>query len=98
MCIWFYKAATKHNIFDRLVAQVADSVAQDPAAIVTRDVVTFVGESYPNIFDPKGPNDGRLKIGGAIRARSIGDAHHDGFNSSIPIFKGIIVGTDRIRF
>ena len=93
-----HKAATNYNILYRLVAQVADSVAQDPAAIVRRNVVTVVGESYPNIVDPKGPNDGRLKIGGAIRARSLGEAHYDGFNSSIPIFKGIIVGTDRIMF
>ena len=93
-----YKTATKHNILDRLVAQVADSVAQDPAAKVTRDVVTFVGDSYPNLVDPEAPNDGRLKIGGAIRARSLGEVHHDGFNSSIPILRGVIVGTDRIRF
>ena len=80
------------------MAQVADAVAPDPAAIVTRDVVTFVGESYPNIVDPKAPNDDRLKIGGAIRARSVGEVHHDGFSSSIPILRGVIVGTDRIKF
>ena len=73
-------------------------MAPDPAASVTRNVVTHVGESYPNVVDPKAPNDERLKVGGAIRARSIGEAHDDPFDSVIPILKGIVVGTDRIRF
>ena len=80
------------------MAQVAASVAPDPAATVTKNVVTHVGESYPNIVDAKAPNDERLKIGGAIRARSIGEAHDDPFDSVIPILKGIVVGTDRICF
>ena len=80
------------------MAQVAASAAPDPAALVARNVTTLVGESYPNIVDPKAPNDGRLKIGGAIRARSIGEAHDDPFDSVIPILRGIVVGTDRIRF
>ena len=85
-------------MLDRLVAQIAASVAPDPAAIVTRNVVTLVGESYPNVVDHEAPNDGRLKIGGAIRARSLGEAHDDPFDSVIPILKGIVVGTDRIGF
>ena len=80
------------------MAQVAASVAPDPAAVVTRNVATLVGESYPNIVDPKAPNDGRLKIGGAIRARPLGEVHDDAFDSVIPIMRGIVVGTDRIRF
>ena len=81
------------------MAQIAASVAPDPAAILARNVVTVVGESYPNVVDPKAPsNDGRLKIGGAIRARSLGEAHDDSFDSVIPILKGIVVGTDRIGF
>ena len=95
----FKRLRLKHNILDhRLVAQIAASVAPDPAAILTRNVVTVVGESYPNVIDPKAPNDGRLKIGGAIRARSLGEAHDDSFDSIIPILKGIVVGTDRIAF
>ena len=93
-----YKIATKRNILHRLLAQIAASVAPDPAAIVTRNVVTLVGESYPNIVNPKAPDYGRLKIGGAIRARSLGEAHDDPFDSVIPILKGIVVGTDRIGF
>ena len=80
------------------MAQVAASVAPDPAAVVTRNVATLVGESYPNIVDPNAPNDGRLKVGGAIRARQLGEAHDDVFDSVIPILRGIVVGTDRIRF
>ena len=80
------------------MAQVASSVAQDRAALITKNVVTHVGESYPNVVDPKAPDDERLKIGGAIRARSIGEAHDDPFDSVIPILKGIVVGTDRICF
>ena len=80
------------------MAQVAASVAPDHAALVARNVTTLVGESYPNIVDPEAPNEGRLKIGGAIRARSIGEAHDDPFDSVIPIMRGIVVGTDRIRF
>ena len=80
------------------MAQIAASVAPDSAAILTRNVVTVVGESYPNVVDPKAPNDGRLRIGGAIRARSLGEAHDDSFDSVIPILRGIAVGTDRIGF
>ena len=80
------------------MAQVAASVAPDSAAVVARNVATLVGESYPNVVDPKAPKDGRLKIGGAIRARSIGQAHDDPYDSVIPILRGIVVGTDRIRF
>ena len=80
------------------MAQVAASVVQDPAAILTRNVVTHIGESYPNVVDLKAPNDGRLKIGGAIRARSLGEAHDDPYDSVIPILRGIVVGTDRIGF
>ena len=80
------------------MAQVAASVAPDPAAIVARNVVTLVGDSYPNVIDHKAPKDGRrLKIGGAIRARAIGEAHDDPFDSVIPILRGIVIGTDRIR-
>ena len=80
------------------MAQIAASVAPDPAAILTRNVVTLVGESYPNVVDPKASNDERLKIGGAIRARSLGEAHDDSFDSLIPVLRGIVVGTDRIGF
>jgi hypothetical protein len=76
------------------VAQVAASVVQDPAPIVTRNVVTHIGESYPNVVDPKAPNGGRMKIGGAIRARSLGLAHSDPFD--LPML--IAVGSDRIGF
>ena len=91
-----YKAVTKHKILGRLVAQVAASVAPDRAALATRNVVTLVDKSYPNIVDPKAPNDGRLKVGGAIRARSLGEARDNSF--ILPIPKGIVVGTDRICF
>ena len=57
------------------MAQVAASVVPDSAAIVTKNVVTLVGESYPNVVDSKAPNNGRLKIGGAIHARLLGEAH-----------------------
>ena len=80
------------------MAQVADSVAPDPAALIMKNVVTHVGESYPNVIDLKATNEGRLKIGGAIRARSIGEAHDDSFDSVIPIMRGIVVGTDRVGF
>ena len=80
------------------MAQVAASVAPDSAAVVTKNVVTLVGESYPNVIDSKAPNDGRLKIGGAIRARSLGETHDDPYDSVIPIMRGIVIGTDRIRF
>ena len=80
------------------MAQVAASVAPDSAAVVTKNVVTLVGESYPNVVDSNAPNDGRLKIGGAIRARSLGEAHDDPYDSVIPIMRGIVIGTDRIRF
>ena len=82
------------------MAQIAASVAPDSAAILTRNVVTVVGESYPNVVDPKvsTSNDGRLRIGGAIRARSLGETHDDSYDSVIPILRGIVVGTDRIGF
>jgi hypothetical protein len=92
-----YNAVTKYkNVLDRLVAQVAASVMQDPAAAVTRNVVTHIGESYPNVIDPKAPNDRRMKIGGAIRARSLGEAHDDPSEFVMPI--AITIGSDRIRF
>ena len=81
------------------MAQVAASVAPDPAAVITRNMVTLVGETYPNVVDPKVPNEGRLKIGGAIRARSLGEAAHDNsYDFAIPILRGIVLGTDRIGF
>lgn len=94
-----YKAVTKHNTLVRLVAQVAAAASEpDAEAILTRNTITHIGESYPNVVDPKAPNNGRLKVGGAIRARSLGEAHDDPFDSVIPILRGIVVGTDRIRF
>ena len=81
------------------MAQVAATAEPDPAAIIARNVITLVGDSYPNVRDPKAPpKDERLKIGGAIRARALGEAHDDPFDSVIPILRGIVVGTDRIAF
>jgi len=83
----------------RLLAHVAAaSPLQDVTATVTTNGITHIGKSYPNLIDPEAPSDARLKIGGAIRARSLGEAHDDPFDSIIPILRGIVVGTDRIRF
>ena len=62
-----YNAATKQIKFHRFVAQVAASMVPDSAAVVTRNVVTLITISYLNVVDSKRLNDGRLKIGGAIR-------------------------------
>ena len=74
------------------MAQVAASVTPDSlpdsAAVVTRNAVTLVGESYPNVVDSKTPNDGR----------SLGEAHDDPYVSVIPIMRGIVIGMDRIEF
>ncbi|KAF8800412.1 hypothetical protein BYT27DRAFT_7200321 [Phlegmacium glaucopus] len=82
-----------------LLAQVAAaSPVADVTATLTKNTVTHVGEAYPNLVDPEAPKDGRLRIGGAIRARSLGEAHDDPYDSVIPILRGIVVGTDRLRF
>ncbi|KAF8800414.1 hypothetical protein BYT27DRAFT_7148740 [Phlegmacium glaucopus] len=84
--------------FTGLLSQVAAASSQDLTAIATNTGVLHVGKSYPNLVDPEAANDGRLKIGGAIRARSLGAAHDDPYDSLIPILRGIVVGTDRMRF
>ena len=66
-----------------------------------KEITYHVGKDYPNLVNRKEISDGRDKIGGAIRARSLGQANVDvEFNSDslIPIFRGIIVGVDKISF
>ena len=66
-------------------------------------ITAHVGKSYPNLINPSEVPGRRMKIGGAIRAKMLGEANDDAefisesHDSSIPIFKGIIVGTDSIR-
>jgi len=89
----------------------ASNLAQ-VAAVSSESVVTgreltsiHVGKLYPNLIHPNEIAGGRMKIGGAIRARMVGknmvDDVVDSVSSStttIPIFRGIIVGADRIIF
>lgn len=86
-----------------ILAQVASaSQVDENKAINTKGLLTtHVGKSYPNLVDPNATKDGRLKIGGAIRARSLGEDTDDYEwvdDPLIPIFKGIVVGGDRIVF
>ena len=64
-----------------------------------------VGKQYPNLINPNEIGGGRMKIGGAIRARMVGKNAMDDVDSgssfhasTIPIFGGIIVGADRVIF
>ena len=66
-------------------------------------ITAHVGKSYPNLINPGEIPGRRMKIGGAIRAKMLGEANDDAefisesHDSAIPIFKGIVVGTDSIR-
>ena len=66
-------------------------------------ITAHVGKSYPNLINPSEVAGRRMKIGGAIRAKMLGEANDDAkfisesHDSAIPIFRGIIVGTDSIR-
>ena len=87
-------------MISRILAQVA---AVSPQAVITKEIPMHISESYPNLINSNEIPDGRMKIGGAICARKLGknvddDFKSDSSDSMVPIFKGIIVGVDRLMF
>ena len=87
-------------MFSRILAQVA---AVAPQAVTTKEIPMHISKCYPNLINSNEIPDGRMKIGGAIRARKLGknvvdDFRSDSSDSMIPILRGIVVGVDRLSF
>lgn len=102
-----YNGGTKtenshHFFFLRNLAQVA---AVSPRSVTVEETSIHVGKLYPNLINPNEIAGGRMKIGGAIRARTVGKNVVDNVDSgsssrslTIPIHKAVTVGADRIIF
>ena len=98
-----YNGGTKLTLFfPRNLAQVA---AVSPESVTGKETFIHVGKQYPNLINPNETVGRRMKIGGAIRARMVGknaiddiDSGSSSHSSTIPIFRGIKVGADRVIF
>ena len=86
-----------------ILLETSVSLPLPPVAINAKMVTDHIGKSSPNLINPSEIPGRRIKIGGAIRAKTLGEANDDGefipesHDSAIPIFKGIVIGVNGIR-